>query len=41
METGRVNPNKTLSDEGITGLGNVYYNLLEPAIIEHALKRGE
>jgi phosphoenolpyruvate carboxykinase (ATP) len=41
METGRVNPSNRLSDQGITGLGNVYYNLLEPAIIEEALKRGE
>lgn len=41
METGRVNPNMRLQDQGIEGLGGVYYNLLEPAIIEKAVKRGE
>ena len=41
MTTGRVNPAFTLDDQGITGLGQVYYNLLEPALIEEALKRGE
>ena len=41
METGRVNPNQRLQDQGITGLGHVYYNLPEPALVEHALKRGE
>ncbi len=41
MSAGRVNPNHTLDHQGITGLGNVYYNLIEPAIIEHALARKE
>ncbi|PTV96216.1 phosphoenolpyruvate carboxykinase (ATP) [Rhodobacter aestuarii] len=41
MTIGRVNPAKRLEDQGITGLGNVYYNLLEPALIEEAIKRGE
>ncbi len=41
MITGRVNPSLTLEDQGITGLENVYYNLLEPDLIELALKRGE
>ncbi|WP_417268929.1 phosphoenolpyruvate carboxykinase [Celeribacter sp.] len=41
MATGRVNPDFTLDTQGITDLGNVYYNLLEPALIEHALKRNE
>ena len=41
MDIGRVNPNKRLQDQGITELGNVYYNYLEPALIEEALKRGE
>lgn len=41
MSIGRVNPAKRLEDQGITGLGNVYYNLLEPALIEAALKNGE
>ena len=41
MTFGRVNPNNKLEDHGIKGLGNVYYNLLEPALIEQALKREE
>ncbi|MCV2867769.1 phosphoenolpyruvate carboxykinase [Defluviimonas sp. WL0002] len=41
MITGRVNPSQRLEDQGIVGLGSVYYNLLEPALIEAALKRDE
>ncbi|MEC3861509.1 phosphoenolpyruvate carboxykinase [Mesobacterium sp. TK19101] len=41
MTFGRVNPNFRLEDQGIEGLGNVYYNLMEPALIEAALKKGE
>lgn len=41
MTTPRVNPNKRLEHQGITGTAQVYYNLLEPALIEAALKRGE
>ncbi|MEX1663232.1 phosphoenolpyruvate carboxykinase [uncultured Thioclava sp.] len=41
MDIGRVNPAKRLEDQGIEGLGNVYYNLLEPALIEEAIKRDE
>ena len=41
MTAGRVNPKFTLKDQGITGLGNVYYNLIEPSIIEQALARKE
>ena len=41
MTFGRVNPQFRLEDQQITGLGNVYYNLMEPALIETALKRGE
>ena len=41
MTSGRVNPNFRLDDEGISGLGNVYYNYLEPALIQEALKRNE
>ncbi|ETX13960.1 phosphoenolpyruvate carboxykinase [Roseivivax halodurans JCM 10272] len=41
MTTGRVNPQFKLEDQGIDGLGDVHYNLMEPALIEHALKRGE
>ncbi|WP_212523724.1 phosphoenolpyruvate carboxykinase [Actibacterium sp. MT2.3-13A] len=38
---GRVNPSQRLEDQGISGLGNVYYNLMEPALVEAALKNGE
>ncbi len=41
MTTGRVNPDFKLDNQGITGLGEVYYNLMEPALIEVALKKGE
>jgi len=41
MTEPRVNPNCRLEDQGITGLGNVHYNLLEPALIEEAIRRGE
>lgn len=41
MDTGRVNPKHRLEDQGILGLGHVYYNLLEPALVEESIKRGE
>jgi phosphoenolpyruvate carboxykinase (ATP) len=41
MAFGRVNPQFRLEDQGISGLGNVFYNLMEPALIEAALKKGE
>jgi len=41
MTSGRVNPKFTLDDQGITGLGTVYYNLMEPALVEAALNAGE
>jgi phosphoenolpyruvate carboxykinase (ATP) len=41
MNTGRVNPSQTLETQGITGLGKVYYNLIEPALVEAAVARGE
>ncbi len=41
MTIGRVNPAQTLDAQGITGLGNVYYNYLEPALVEAAVARGE
>ena len=41
MDIGRVNPGQKLADQGISGLGQVHYNLLEPALIEQALIRGE
>ncbi|PZO64769.1 MAG: phosphoenolpyruvate carboxykinase (ATP) [Paracoccus denitrificans] len=37
----RVNPNCKLEDQGISGLGVVHYNLLEPALMEAAIRRGE
>lgn len=41
MIKGRVNPAHTLDQQGISGLGGVYYNYLEPALVEEALKRDE
>ncbi|WP_299702220.1 phosphoenolpyruvate carboxykinase [uncultured Tateyamaria sp.] len=41
MTFGRVNPQFRLEDQGIKGLGDVYYNLIEPDLIEHALERKE
>ena len=41
MTIPRVNPNKRLEHQGITGVSQAHYNLLEPALIEAALKRGE
>ena len=37
MMNGRVNPKATLEAQGITGLGNVYYNYIEPALVEAAV----
>ena len=41
MSQGRVNPNKTLESQGITGLGAAYYNLIEPDLVHAAVCRGE
>ena len=41
MTTGRVNPSHRLEDQGMSGLGHVFYNLMEPALVEAALKREE
>jgi phosphoenolpyruvate carboxykinase (ATP) len=41
MTNGRVNPSHTLAQQGITGLGNVYYNDIEAQLIEAAVARGE
>ena len=41
MTTGRVNPQFRLEDQGIEGLGAVYYNLIESDLVEVALKREE
>ncbi len=38
MTTGRVNPQFHLEDQGIEGLGNVYYNQMEPVLIESCCK---
>ena len=39
--THRVNPNHRLEDQGIVGVANAYYNLIEPVLMEHAIRRGE
>jgi len=41
MINGKVNPSRTLEAMGVTGIGNVYYNMLEPNLVEQALSRGE
>ena len=41
MSAGRVNPKHRLEDQGITGLGTVSYNQIEPALVQTALERGE
>ncbi len=41
MTFGRVNPALRLEDQGIKGLGTVYYNLIEPALVNAAVSRGE
>ncbi|MCT4576977.1 phosphoenolpyruvate carboxykinase [Donghicola sp.] len=41
MAFGRVNPQHRLEDQGISELGNVYYNLMEPALVEAAVKNNE
>ncbi|KAA9007088.1 phosphoenolpyruvate carboxykinase [Histidinibacterium aquaticum] len=41
METGRVNPKMRLEDQGIAGLGQVYYNLLEDDLRAQITGRGE
>ncbi len=41
MQNGRVNPDRRLEDQGISGLSSVYYNLPEAALIEAALTRSE
>ena len=41
MKNPRVNPKHRLEDQGITGVAAAHYNLLEPALVEAALKRGE
>ncbi|HKL68551.1 phosphoenolpyruvate carboxykinase [Salibaculum sp.] len=41
MDHGTVNPTMKLQDQGISGLGHVYYNLVEPELVEAAVARGE
>lgn len=41
MMTGRVNPEQTLEKQGIKGASTVHYNLIEPALVQAAIKRGE
>jgi phosphoenolpyruvate carboxykinase (ATP) len=41
MTAPRVNPSQRLEDQGITGASAVHYNLIEPALVEAALRRGE
>ena len=41
MSVERVNPRKRLEDQGITGLGAAHYNLLEPALVQASIARGE
>ena len=41
MAKGRVNPDHTLDAQGITGLGEVRYNFIEPDLIQEALCRNE
>ena len=41
MAEGLVNPNLTLEKTGISGVGTVYYNLLEPELVAQAVQRGE
>ncbi len=41
MSIERVNPAMRLENQGISGLGTVYYNLIEPALVEAAVTHGE
>jgi phosphoenolpyruvate carboxykinase (ATP) len=41
MDQGKVNPAMKLENQGITGLGYVYYNLIEPDLVEASLKANE
>ena len=41
MTMGRVNPSFRLEDQGISGIAEVHYNLIEAALVEAALKNGE
>ncbi len=40
-DNGRVNPDFTLRHQGIEGYARAFYNLTEPDLVSHALRRGE
>ena len=41
MEAGIFNPAQRVEDAGMTGLGNVHYNLNESGLMQAAIRRGE
>ena len=41
METGVFNPAHGLSEAGINGTAIAHYNLQEPALVQHAISKGE
>ncbi len=41
MDTGVFNPARRVEDLGVAGLGAAHYNLLEPALVQAAIARGE
>ncbi|NBD30868.1 MAG: phosphoenolpyruvate carboxykinase [Alphaproteobacteria bacterium] len=41
MDHGTVNPTMKLQDQGISGLGHVFYNLREQELVDVAVERGE
>ena len=41
MTIGRVNPKFMLQDQGIKGVKTAHYNLVEPALMQRAIERGE
>ena len=41
MKDGRVNPAMRLEHQGISGLGRIYYNQIEPTLVSAAVQRGE
>ena len=41
MNIGHFNPQQLIEKQGISGVRNAHYNLLEPALVQAALERGE
>ena len=41
MNHGTFNLKKTIEYQGIRDLNNVFYNLMEPGLIQEAIQRGE